>query len=173
LGSITFGQSKDLLIPLSFGSVSNCEFSLTYDTLQEKRKSIKFNINTHPRQQDLHLMAQHKFRLRFVHCVRSTFEAMRQTQNNAANATEQVAAARNQLKALEEEMRQYLSKNDEFVKDLLADLTGQVDQAITREDWFKKWGVHFLPSLTRKFIEIFRKIYRKIFSFRCTSSSIL
>ncbi len=118
-------------------------------------------------------MAQHKFRLRFVHCVRSTFEAMRQTQNNAANATEQVATARNQLKALEEEMRQYLSKNDEFVKDLLADLTGQVDQAITREDWFKKWGVHFLPSLTRKFIELFRKIYRKIFSFRCTSSSIL
>jgi hypothetical protein len=53
-------------------------------------------------------------------------------------------------------MRHYPDKNDEFVKDLLTDLTGQVDQAITREDWFKKWGVHFLPSLTRKFIHPLR-----------------
>jgi hypothetical protein len=64
-----------------------------------------------------------------------------------------------QLKTLEEEMRQYPDKNDQFVKDLLTDLTGQVDQAITREDWFKKWGVHFLPSLTRKFIELLKHIF--------------
>jgi hypothetical protein len=158
LGSITYGQSKDLLIPLPSKSLSNCEFSLIYDTLQEKRKSIKFNINTNCQQEALHLIAQHKFRLRFVHCVRSTFEAMRQKMTNAATANEQYEAAMNQLKALEKEMKEYPDKNDEFVKDLLADLTGQVDQAITREDWFKKWGVHFLPSLTRKFIELLRNI---------------
>jgi hypothetical protein len=140
-------------------SLSNSEFSLTYDTLQEKRKSIKFNINTHPRKEDRHLIDQHKFRLRFVHCVRSVFETMRERQKNAAIGTEQSEAAMKQLKTLEEEMRQYPDKNDQFVKDLLTDLTGQVDQAITREDWFKKWGVHFLPSLTRKFIELLKHIF--------------
>jgi hypothetical protein len=155
LGSITFGQSKDLLIPLASGPNSNYEFSLIYDTLQEKRKSIKFNINTNPQQADLHLIDQHKFRLEFVHCVRTVFDAKRQQQSNATTANAQCEAAMNRLGALEERMRQYANSNDGFVKDLLTDLTGQVQEAITREDWFKKWGVHFLPSLTRKFIEPF------------------
>jgi hypothetical protein len=154
LGSIIYGQSKDLLIPLSPQLLSNCKFSLTYDTLQEKRKSIKFNINTNPPREALHLIAQQRFRLRFVHAVRSTLEEMRKKLKNPAITTEKIEAAKYQMKALEEEMRQYPDKNDEFVKDLLTDLTGQVDEATSREDWFAKWGVHFLPSLTRKFIEL-------------------
>ncbi len=129
-----------------------------YDTLQEKRKSLKFNINTNLRQGDLQLIADQKFRLQFVHCVRSTLEAMRLKENNPAIGKEQTEVAMKQMKALEEEMRHYPDKNDEFVKDLLTDLTGQVDQAITREDWFKKWGVHFLPSLTRKSIHPLRHL---------------
>jgi hypothetical protein len=166
LGSIIYGQSKDLLIPLPAELLPNCEFSLTYDTLQEKRKSIKFNINKHPRREDLHLIAQQKFRLRFVHAVRTTLEEMRKKLKNPAITTEKIEAAKNQMKALEEEMRQYPDKDDGFVKDLLTDLTGQVDEATSREDWFGKWGVHFLPSLTRKFLfETYMYIYCKIIFF--------
>ena len=75
---------------------------------------------------------------------------MRQKKNKSANADEQCLVAINRLKELEEEMRKYANTNDEFVKDLLTDLTGQVQEAISREDWFTKWGLHFLPSLTRK-----------------------
>ncbi len=35
------------------------------------------------------------------------------------------------------------------VEALLADLEGQVTQAVSREDWFRKWGRHYLPSLQR------------------------
>lgn len=37
--------------------------------------------------------------------------------------------------------------NRVFVDGLLKDLRGQVTQALSREDWFGKWGRHYLPSL--------------------------
>ncbi|CAF4340066.1 unnamed protein product, partial [Adineta steineri] len=46
LGSITYGQSKDILIPLSSEDAMRCEFSIVYDTLLEKKKRAKFNVNT-------------------------------------------------------------------------------------------------------------------------------
>merc|ERR1719192_3133729 len=30
---------------------------------------------------------------------------------------------------------------------LLEDLEGQVAEALSREDWYQKWGIHYLPSL--------------------------
>jgi hypothetical protein len=151
LGSITYGQSKDLLVPLTPALLSKCEFSVMYDTLQEKKKSVKINVNTKPAQAEIRLVNENKFRLQFVHCVRTVLETMRQRIITPTTTNEQSTTAINRLKALEEEMKHYANNNDAFVKDLLADLTGQVQEAITREDWFKKWGVHFLPSLTRKF----------------------
>ena len=32
---------------------------------------------------------------------------------------------------------------------MLADVEGQVSEAISRQDWFSKWGGHYLPSLAR------------------------
>ncbi len=151
MGSITYGQSKDLLVPLTPALLSKCEFSVMYDTLQEKKKSVKINVNTKPAQAEIRLVNENKFRLQFVHCVRTVLETMRQRIITPTTTNEQSTTAINRLKALEEEMKHYANNNDAFVKDLLADLTGQVQEAITREDWFKKWGVHFLPSLTRKF----------------------
>ena len=33
------------------------------------------------------------------------------------------------------------------VRSLLLDMRGQVAEALSREDWFKKWGAHYLRSL--------------------------
>ena len=52
---------------------------------------------------------------------------------------------------LQNEMQKYADENNKFIQDLYKDLTGQVQEALQREDWFKKWGIHFLPSLIRKF----------------------
>merc|ERR1719330_187022 len=30
---------------------------------------------------------------------------------------------------------------------LMEDLTGQVSEALSRPDWYLRWGVHYLPSL--------------------------
>jgi hypothetical protein len=155
LGSITYGQSKDLLIPFSPRSVNNCEFTLTYDNVQEKKKSLRFNAKNNFQQADLDQITRHKLRLEFVHCVRSTFEKLRENKTKSTSGkNKKYSEAMNQIKALEEEMKKYANGNDEFIKDLFVDLTGQVKQALEREDWFTKWGRHYLPSLTRKFYQI-------------------
>lgn len=173
LGSVIYGQRKELLIPMTTDVLRTCAFSLTYDTLQEKQKLIKFNIDRHPREEDFKHIARQRFRLRSVHCVRSLFEAMRQKLKNPSIPSDEINMAKNQLKALEQDMKRYPDRSDEFVKDLLADLTGQVEEATGKEEWFKKWGVHFLPSLTRKLIQSMRNIDVEIIFSRCTSSSIL
>ncbi|CAF4232135.1 unnamed protein product, partial [Rotaria socialis] len=144
LGSITCGQSKDLLIPISSELFSKYEFFVIYDTLQKKKDSIRINMNVNPQEEDdLRRLTQQKFRLQFVHCVRTASEAMRR------EANQDFVIAMNHIKQLEQDMRNYTNGSDAFVKDLLVDLTGQVQEALGKKDWFKKWGVHFLPSLTR------------------------
>lgn len=141
------------MIPVPAEVIRACEFSLIYDTLQQKQKSIKFNIEGRLQEKDLQQIAQQKFRLRSVHCVRVLFDAMRQKLKNPSLPSDQLDAAKTELRALEKEMKRYPDQTDQFVKDLLADLTGQVEEATCKEEWFKKWGVHFLPSLTRKPIQ--------------------
>ena len=131
-----------MLLPLA----STGEILLTYDTVLEKNKVLRFDTKSLVPQTDQRLIEQQKFRLELVHWVRTVFELKRA--NNAAN--EQLDAAMSQMKALETKMSAFAEGKDNYVKDLLADLTGQVQEAITRPDWFKKWGVHFLPSLTRR-----------------------
>ena len=39
--------------------------------------------------------------------------------------------------------------SSKLLVELLKDLTGQITEATSRADWWKKWGRHFLPSLGR------------------------
>jgi hypothetical protein len=154
LGSITYGQSKDLLIPFSPESVDQCKFTLTYDSIREKKKSLNFGVKNTFQQTDFDQIIRHKFRLEFVHCVRNAMEMMLEQKTKSKSKKKQYQEKMDQIEILKEEMKKYTNSNDEFIKDLFADLTGQVKEALEREDWFNKWGIHFLPSLTRKFNRI-------------------
>ena len=45
------------------------------------------------------------------------------------------------------EINEFLS--DKRVNGVLKDLKGQVTKATNRPDWYKRWGIHYLPSLAR------------------------
>mmetsp|Transcript_57992 Transcript_57992/g.109247 ORF Transcript_57992/g.109247 Transcript_57992/m.109247 type:complete len:167 (-) Transcript_57992:164-664(-) len=51
------------------------------------------------------------------------------------------------LEVIEELRRSPAASGNEFMAALIEDLTGQVSEAFSREDWYEKWGVHYLPSL--------------------------
>ncbi|CAF1054349.1 unnamed protein product [Rotaria sordida] len=149
LGSITYGQSKDLLIPYSHQLSTQCSFTLTYNNAQNIKKTIEFQVSNNLQQANPNLIRQQKFRLQFVHSVRTALEQIRQTKTNVTEEKQEHEEAINQIKTLENDMKSYADGTDEFIKDLFSDLTGQVKEAIEKMEWFKKWGVHFLPSLTR------------------------
>jgi len=55
--------------------------------------------------------------------------------------------AQRKLEELEAQIAASLGAQTPEVGSILEDLRGQVAEAFSREDWFIKWGVHFLPSL--------------------------
>jgi len=34
-----------------------------------------------------------------------------------------------------------------YVDDLIKDLDGQASEALSKHEWWSKWGIHYLPSL--------------------------
>ncbi|CAF3172744.1 unnamed protein product [Rotaria sp. Silwood2] len=149
LGSITYGQSKDLLISYSHQLSNQCNFTVTYNNAQNIKKTIEFHASNNLQQANPNLIRRQKFRLQFVHSVRTALEHMRQTKTNITEEKQRHEEAINQIEKLENDMKSYANGTDEFIKDLFSDLTGQVKESIGKVEWFKKWGVHFLPSLTR------------------------
>ena len=149
LGSVTYGQSKDVLIPLSASLLPTCELSVTFDTVQTKNNTLPIRINDNLQADDLRAFEQQKWRLRLVHCVRTVFE-LKLRKDPSAEDKERLHAALDRMKALEEELSQSQGGQDTFARDLLADLTGQVREATSNDEWFTKWGRHFFPSLIRK-----------------------
>jgi len=56
--------------------------------------------------------------------------------------------AQSKLRALINEIRKCQNINKEkYIENLLEDLTGQAFEAISTQEYYKKWGRHYLPSL--------------------------
>lgn len=143
LGSITFGQSKDLVIPMTEDQYRSMKIVLHYDSPHGQKKKQCTSIERI--NENVTLLKHHKYRLELVYAVRKSLEVLHAP--NSVFAQSQQEVLRN-ISLLEEEIKKN-SGGDAYLTDLLSDLTGQINAAFSREDWFKKWGVHYLPSITR------------------------
>ena len=156
LGTLTFGQSKDVVVPLTSEQYEKFNVILDYESpFGEKQRQCKSIIKLDGNEKTLN---QQKLRLDFVDTIRKGYELLR-----SASFDEHQPNVLNNLQALEERIRNH-STDDSYLTDLLADLTGQVNQAFSRVEWFQKWGRHYLPSLTRMSTSFFYSI-RSIVSF--------
>lgn len=94
-----------------------------------------------------HQVSANKFRLRFISTVSRAYATSIDTPQQAVQA---VAA----VEALCISMRDWLAATADcpsrkHVVGLLADLDGQVKEAVGKPDQFRRWGKHYLPSLVR------------------------
>ena len=127
VGAIQYGQNKNIVLTTNS---PNDTFIVTFkyfDTRDNKWKSIEKNTFT----ANENLVMKQYCRVSFADEVTKALA----TQNGTY------------LTNLNTLIKSFTVKYDPYIQDLLKDLNGQVAQALSRNDWFNKWGRHYLPSL--------------------------
>lgn len=146
VGSLQYGQTKDLVVRLRIPARDNNNNDAGRPFLTATAKYQVLN-SAAPLERSAEVTSldgsvdvevQH-YRLAFVERVNNLLELMKAQKEKEAQ------------KVLKEFIAEIQAKKytDARMKDLLADLTGQVTEAISKREWYDKWGVHYLPSLMR------------------------
>jgi len=81
-----------------------------------------------------------RFRLKFVNDITMAMEVMN---------TDQTSEAPVIVNKLIDQIKSSDVKNNNYIKDLLKELEDQVTEALSRTDYYSKWGKHYLLSLLR------------------------
>jgi len=160
--SVQAGQSYDVIkriaVPKSRQSADAplVEVSLSYLFVGQENRELKtkpvVTLSRADEATNYELMAN-LWRLRTVALLKETHTALlRSHPGSGANPiVERISAFAIELQDFIEENRGELFQHNlmERLRDLNEDIEGQVKEACTRQDYWSKWGRHYLPSLTR------------------------
>merc|ERR1711879_298357 len=144
LGTLQYGQSKDVLLPVRFAagasSGSYLEASLYTTTIHGSVAAHgSASVADAPDAQDTDVPTQ-RCRAIFVDALEKILQILR------TNEEAKLPEAQVLLNAAIDQVTQ-IGGSSEEVEKLLLDMNGQCSEAISRWDYFTKWGVHYLPSL--------------------------
>merc|ERR1712232_1163471 len=97
---------------------------------------------------DPQAVERHRLRLRTVDCIRDTMKMLKlSTRDKAAGVALPFPQAQAVVQQLIQELKASPVASTEEIQYLLEDVEGQVTESLSREDWYTKWGQHYLPSL--------------------------
>lgn len=164
-----FGQSRDVIIPMTYDQYKKLNIILDYESAYgEKKKQLKKIINI---DQNQILLNQQKYRLEFVYYVRKAYQYSIEHEGNLIDNDPKII---DDLQKLENTIKNH-SNNDNYLNDLLTDLTGQIREALSKANYFTKWGKHYLLSITRMFYIIYFFYHYKILFLliRCSFTSTM
>jgi len=137
-GSVLFGQSRDIVVKVK-GAKAGSVFlraTLKYQDVVTGEK-----VEKSAEAKDLaaaEAIEEHELRSEFVDALRGAITLGKDKKLKEAHALLQKVAA--QLKASK------VSKSERGA-DLLKDAEGQACEAVSKAEYFDKWGKHYLPSL--------------------------
>jgi len=83
-----------------------------------------------------------RMRCRFVEAISQVVEILSETVSERL-----LRKAQDCVAAFIQELRQSGVAEDAFVQALMEDAAGQAQEAVSRADWYRKWGSHFMPSV--------------------------
>ena len=142
LNSLKYGQDKNLIFDLNTRYASSRSQDYLNDfahiTLSFNGHTIETNVNGRPTR-DYYIM--NKFRQESVHIIN---DCVQRKKFNDYSFRELLTRF---IVEVEKE------KVNPYIQDLLYDLKGQIKEALNmtsqgeREDWFSRWGIHYLRSL--------------------------
>merc|ERR1719296_508726 len=97
---------------------------------------------------DVNLVAAERLRLKTVDTLRSVMAAVKLTNADKLQEKELPLPTGQELVArMVAEIDASPCAAEEHIQYLKEDLTGQVTEALTRAEWYTRWGIHYLPSL--------------------------
>jgi len=141
IGSIQLGQSKNVVVNMSDMPTPGTPYisaTLTY----QNRKSEVIKVAVEGAERIDFSMETEVQRLRLVATDRITQALTIALEGNLPHATEIISA-------LVAEMKASRAAEEPRIVALLKDVEGQVCEALSKPDFFKRWGCHYLRSLTR------------------------
>ena len=126
-------KSGDLNDVKSMVDESSLEY-ISLKTGKQVTKAVSYQIKKNKKQSLINY-----YRLKSCDAIREAMESMQLNDKDEAQT--------NVKKLIKDMSKDNKVKNDEFIKDLLKDLKGQVFEAIETVAAYKKWGRHYLLSL--------------------------
>ena len=141
LGSVRYGQSKDIIIPVNLTpeQLSSINFSLSY---RDANKPELYQVECSSIQEvsDDILIKRNYFRQKLVSLIYEILPSL----SKSVLREDTLATASSKVQSLIEILS---SESDEYIVNLKTDLEGQVLEALDSIIAFNKWGKDYLPSL--------------------------
>jgi Mg-chelatase subunit ChlD len=142
LGSVQFGQKKSLILPVTFLDNENKVLSgtLKYTSPFNDAVTNPFQVkivNINDPQAEISY-----FRLLSGNVMLAAVDSLQVNQEDLKSQTTLIDQLMHQILASN-------VKDDKFIKDLIIDLKEQVTLALSKKEFYIKWGKHYLPSLAR------------------------
>eukprot|EP01129_Flabellula_baltica_P010632 TRINITY_DN450_c0_g3_i1.p1 TRINITY_DN450_c0_g3~~TRINITY_DN450_c0_g3_i1.p1 ORF type:complete len:751 (+),score=134.96 TRINITY_DN450_c0_g3_i1:233-2485(+) len=137
LGNLRYGQSRSIVIPdveIPYGYSDYLTVTLDTNHILSGHNS-QISTREYRREDDPRISVQW-LRFRFIEAVSFAMKQSRDLQ-----ASQQI------IEDLIAEFQSSPLLSDPYVADLFIDLEGQVREAFSREEYFEKWGKHYIPSL--------------------------
>lgn len=152
LGSLQYGQWKDVVVKMSVPEAAfNSGFlqaTLKYGTHTSQTQTVNWAGIGKPFPPHFLEVEAQKLRLHFVDAVRDCVQACKlSTVDKAQGKAVPLGECRARVDRLVNEIRHSEAICTVPMQRLLEDAEGQVVEALSREEWYTKWGMHYLPSL--------------------------
>lgn len=137
-----FGQNKQIYLPISFNNNENkvLQGTLKYSSPFQDNFLAPFELkitNSKDPQAEISYLR--------VFSGSNMLNAVEHLMNKIDDLKSQATLIGETIK----QINQSSVKEDQYVKDLVIDLKEQVSIALSKKEFFLKWGKHYLPSLAR------------------------
>mmetsp|Transcript_61251 Transcript_61251/g.131747 ORF Transcript_61251/g.131747 Transcript_61251/m.131747 type:complete len:706 (+) Transcript_61251:120-2237(+) len=145
LGTLQYGQSRDVIIRMKIPASVPGEAFVVGKVQYEIAAGVKQDSNTIEAsascvESDISKIEPHTHRASFVQTLRAVMDH----RNDPCGSLQ---AAQAEMRRLAELVAMSPSAGQEFVQALLEDIEGQSTMALSSDEWFQRWGQHYLPSI--------------------------
>eukprot|EP01104_Vermistella_antarctica_P017611 TRINITY_DN6264_c1_g1_i1.p1 TRINITY_DN6264_c1_g1~~TRINITY_DN6264_c1_g1_i1.p1 ORF type:complete len:797 (+),score=126.13 TRINITY_DN6264_c1_g1_i1:231-2621(+) len=149
VAALQFGQDRHLVVPLRRGvdttgkngssPLSYLSITLQYSQMNGVVKKVEVDGVSVGGQREIREIESNHLRQQFALRVREAYDSWSQDQN----------ISRKIITALVQEIEQSAVASDDRAKDLLMDVTGQIREAFSKDEYYNKWGRHYVLSIAR------------------------